>query len=241
MEADADSSGRSLWGRWARKLRVMALARVDVVRARPVPFLLVLFVAAALVTGLNLVEFADTAAKVLSSVALGAAAPAAACRYLIPESYRSAEAFVHASANPMSEVRLLFARALRRSSHPVVFFVDDLDRCEPQYVINFLEVMQNLIRDAPAELHRNRKRSSMRGPYAFIAADGQWIRSSYENHYSSVRATRVPGRPLGYLFTEKIFQLQVACPPSRRSLKPQSMNPCSRPVRSTNPRANNDN
>ncbi|MFI7482043.1 P-loop NTPase fold protein [Kocuria sp. M1R5S2] len=212
VEAEAYATGRNAWERWARKLWVMALGRVDVIRARPVPFALVVLAAVALVAGLSLVEFADTAAKVLSSAAVVTAALAGAYRYLVPESYRSAEAFVASSANPMSEVRLLFARALRRSRHPVVFFVDDLDRCEPQYVIDFLEVVQNLVRDAPSELHDTGRALEVRGPYAFVAADGQWIRSSYENHYSSVRATRVPGRPLGYLFLEKIFQLQVRLP-----------------------------
>lgn len=57
-----------------------------------------------------------------------------------------------------------------------------------------------------------RRPTELAGPYAFIAADGRWIRSSYESRYDKFKQTAAPGRPLGYLFLEKIFQLQVRLP-----------------------------
>jgi hypothetical protein len=95
----------------------------------------------------------------------------------------------------MKEVVRLFARGLRRANRPVIFLVDDLDRCDGTYVVEFLEAMQTLVRDAPREL-RGSRRSAVAGPYAFIAADGQWIRTSYETHYASFTATAPAGRPL---------------------------------------------
>jgi hypothetical protein len=107
-----------------------------------------------------------------------------------------------------------------------VFLIDDLDRCDADYVVEFLEVVQTLVRDAPQFLPDSDGRlkvaqrirrvmlrlpgyGNLAGPYVFIAADGQWIRSSYEQHYDTFRQTALQGRPLGYLFLEKVFQLHV--------------------------------
>ncbi|MCU1518726.1 MAG: hypothetical protein JWQ75_3447 [Pseudarthrobacter sp.] len=197
------------------------LSRVHVIQTRLFPFVATLIVLVAVVTGLLLLadldlttggEIADSVGKIVSLVALTIAGVTASYRFLLPESRRSANSFVSNSANPMSEVRRLFARTLQRTKKPVAFLIDDLDRCDGDYIVEFLEVVQTLIRDSPRALHPAASSHPAAGPYAFIAADGQWIRSSYEEHYSSVRLTEVPGRPLGYLFLEKIFQLQVRLP-----------------------------
>jgi hypothetical protein len=51
------------------------------------------------------------------------------------------------------------------------------------------------------------------GPYFVVAADGKWIRTSYELEYDGfTRSVDEPGRPLGYLFVDKLFQLRVPVP-----------------------------
>jgi len=45
-----------------------------------------------------------------------------------------------------------------------------------------------------------------------VAADGQWIRTCFESHLTTFSGIADPGRPLGYLFLEKLFQLQVRVP-----------------------------
>ena len=64
--------------------------------------------------------------------------------------------------------------------------------------MEFMEVMQTLVRDAPAFLEGPGPppppKRQHAGPYAFVAADGHWIRSSYEHHYATFGATGVPGR-----------------------------------------------
>lgn len=201
---------------WAR-----TQGRLDVIRTRLVPFLAVITVLLGVVLGLLLLarldvttgsQLADSIGKIVSVAALGLAGLTAAYRFLMPDSRRSAEAFVAKSANPMWEVQRLFARTLRRTTKSAVFLIDDLDRCDAEYIIEFLEVMQTLVREPPAQLRKGKPAQRPAGPYAFIAADGQWIRSSYESHFTTVRLTEVPGRPLGYLFLEKIFQLQVRLP-----------------------------
>lgn len=156
--------------------------------------------------------------KLGASVFVGAAgAVAAAYRFLVPVSPRSAKSLEESGANPMAEVRELFARSLRLSSdHRALFLVDDLDRCEAEYVVKFLEVMQTLVRDAPCDAQGDdRARSGLkpvRGPYALIAADGLWLRSAYENSYGQLLTNDVPGKPVGYRFLEKIFQMHIRLP-----------------------------
>ena len=80
----------------------------------------------------------------------------------------------------------------------MVFLVDDLDRCPQAYVVDFLEAVQTLIRDAT-------KRADARSPTDIVAAsfvisaDGAWIRRSYEVAFDTFEsAVGEPGRPLGY-------------------------------------------
>jgi hypothetical protein len=218
--------------RWYEKPIVWFGGFADRIRASWVPFAAALLVLVAAVVGIatltdiDLTTGAQTADSILKIVSLGSVAFAglvAAARYFLPGSGRSAKSFVETNENPMEEVTRLFGRTLGRAKHPVVLLVDDLDRCDGDYVVEFLEVVQTLVRDAPRATRArsanvtNRRLSgakdrTVRGPYAFIAADGQWIRSSYENHYEAFGDTTVPGRPLGYLFLEKIFQLHIRLP-----------------------------
>jgi hypothetical protein len=49
--------------------------------------------------------------------------------------------------------------------------------------------------------------------YFVVAADGAWIRRSYEVAYEKfVLSVAEPGLPLGYLFLDKLFQLRVPVP-----------------------------
>jgi len=46
-----------------------------------------------------------------------------------------------------------------------------------------------------------------------VAADRRWLRACYETeHEPFVAAAREPGRPLGYLFLDKVFQLNADLP-----------------------------
>jgi KAP family P-loop domain len=216
---------------WYRRPLARLAGFMDQIRAGWVPFVAAIFVLVALLGGLVQVTNFDVAASgevadsILKVIALASAAFAGlvtAARYLLPGSRRSAQGFVETTDNPMQEVSRLFARTLRRAKRPVVFLIDDLDRCDEGYVVEFLEVVQTLVRDAPRQLapprdhsstsHARRKRAELAGPYAFIAADGRWIRLSYEKYYDNFKLTASPGRPLGYLFLEKVFQLHVRLP-----------------------------
>jgi hypothetical protein len=82
---------------------------------------------------------------------------------------------------------------------PVVIFIDDLDRCQPKYVVDLLEGIQTLFSD--------------RRVVYVIAADRRWLNTCFETIYQPFAdAVKEPGRRLGALFLEKAFELSVSVP-----------------------------
>jgi hypothetical protein len=74
-------------------------------------------------------------------------------------------------------------------------------------VVDLLDSIQTLVRDAGGA------GSGAHAPCFVVAADGRWLRQSYEDVYDGFEvAVAEPGRPLGYLFLDKIFQLTVDVP-----------------------------
>jgi hypothetical protein len=132
-------------------------------------------------------------------------------RFLLWDSARGARLFEGSDTNPMREITAHFAWLIRRSPKPVMFLIDDLDRCHESYVVDFLDTVQTLVRDAGPRAPENRPTS--KSPYFVVAADGAWLRSSYEAAYKTFEdPVSRPGRPLGYLFLDKLFQLTVPLP-----------------------------
>ena len=158
-----------------------------------------------------------TVTAVVSALGTLWAGALVAGRFLAWDSARGARVFEESNTNPMRQVADHFAWLLRRIGRPVVFLIDDLDRCGGDYVVELLDAVQTLVRDAPRRVRRNDARSF--AAYFVVAADGAWIRTSYEAaHQVFVDSVAEPGRPLGYLFLDKLFQLTVPIP----SLSPQA-------------------
>jgi hypothetical protein len=123
-----------------------------------------------------------------------------------PGSLSSATRYLENQADPMQAIANRFNSVVDLVGKPVVIFVDDLDRCSGSYVVEFLEAVQTLVRETP------RTPGSM-APHFVVAADGRWIRASYEHEYADfVEVVSYPGRPLGYLFLDKAFQLTTTLP-----------------------------
>jgi energy-coupling factor transporter ATP-binding protein EcfA2 len=120
-------------------------------------------------------------------------------RSLIFGGVRSAQQFIESSADPMARITAHFGEMLWRIDRPVAIFIDDLDRCQEEYVIRLLEGIQTLFND-PRVVY-------------IIAADRRWLHACYENTYARFQGqVHEPGRSLGTLFLEKIFQLSVTVP-----------------------------
>ena len=99
----------------------------------------------------------------------------------------------------MERIRLHFSEVLDKVNAPVMIFIDDLDRCQPEYVVRLLESLQTLFNDPRV--------------FYVIAADRRWLYECFEIVYKDFKATvREPGRRTGYLFLEKIFQMSISVP-----------------------------
>jgi hypothetical protein len=189
-KSDAQTASR-LWWRWFNWR----------VRADYVPWML----SAALVVicmGLLVAGFTSAIGPTLSALGttitlLGAGA--VAVRSLALGSQRAAQTYAELKADPFRPMTTLFDRLIAAIGRPVAVFIDDLDRCDSAYVVDLLEGVQTLMRGAPVTY--------------VVAADRKWICSSFEQKYAKFSPPiGEPGRPLGYLFLDKIFQLSAAVP-----------------------------
>jgi WD40 repeat protein len=147
-------------------------------------------------------DIVKSAAGILATVGTIGAGALVASRFLLWDSARGAKLFEQHNTNPMLEVTRHFGWLMARSRKPVVFFIDDLDRCPDTYVVELLDNIQTLVRDA-----------GKRSAHFVVSADGAWIRISYEQAYEKfTAAVSAPGQPLGYLFLDKFFQLRIPVP-----------------------------
>lgn len=136
----------------------------------------------------------------------------AASRFMLWDSARGARLYEQSNSNPMEGIARHFNWLIARAGQPVVFFIEDLDRCPDTYVVELLEAAQTLVRDAPRQSPAKSRKPD--GSVSFVvAAEGAWLRQSYEIAYSQLSpAISEPGRPLGHLFLDKLFQLRVPMP-----------------------------
>ncbi|MBD0372735.1 MAG: hypothetical protein ICV60_17960 [Pyrinomonadaceae bacterium] len=111
----------------------------------------------------------------------------------------AARHFMYSNRDPMNSLTSHFADLVERIKRPVAIFIDDLDRCRDEYVVDLMEGIQTLFRETAIVF--------------VVAADRRWLCSSYTKAYQSFSgAVDEPGRPLGYLFLDKIFQLSTSVP-----------------------------
>jgi len=92
-----------------------------------------------------------------------------------------------------------FENLIKNNTKNVAIFIDDLDRCKAEYVVELLEGIQTLLKGIPVVV--------------VVAADRRWLHESYREVYSGFSSTvKEPGRPMEYLFLEKAFQMSVPMP-----------------------------
>jgi KAP family P-loop domain len=110
---------------------------------------------------------------------------------------RGAETFVQQTRDPMKRLQRRFNWIVWAIGRPIAVFIDDLDRCRAEHVVDLLEGIQTVLRDAPVTF--------------VVAADRHWLYESYAQVYEQ-HVRDDPGRPLGHLFLEKTFQLSTSLP-----------------------------
>lgn len=127
-------------------------------------------------------------------------------------SARAAESYLTTTTEPMVSLKEHFNRLVEevgdhnKSGKRILVVIDDLDRCNEQYVVDLLEGFQIIFREA--------------GIIMVVAADRDWLNACFSHVYKNMeQQIQVPGKSLGCLFTEKIFQLNAAIPDIPEEIK----------------------
>jgi hypothetical protein len=124
----------------------------------------------------------------------------ALARSITPASQQAAEGFIRSARDPMRSLSEHFRNQVCGANAPIAVFIDDLDRCHEHYVVALIEGVQSLLRTAPVVY--------------LVASDRRWIETSFEVSYERLSpSVTEPGRPLGHLFLQKVFQLSAGIPP----------------------------
>ncbi|MEN3333945.1 MAG: hypothetical protein V7641_3310 [Blastocatellia bacterium] len=161
--------------------------------------------------------------KILGAVGVAAATVFAFSRSLVFGSARAAQTYTELRSDPLGPIVRLFNKLVNATGRPVAVFIDDLDRCESKYVIELLEGIQTLFRTAPVTY--------------VVAADRKWICSSFEKGFEDFGKTiGGPGRPLGYLFLDKVFQVSASIPRLTPEVQLTYMNGLLRATASVDPK-----
>ncbi|HWQ11689.1 MAG TPA: P-loop NTPase fold protein [Roseiflexaceae bacterium] len=156
-----------------------------------------------------LAGLADNVGKILALLLTVWTIVQATNRSLLFGSAQAARSYTDRTSDPMDEICRHFIRLvteLRASGRRLAIFIDDLDRCQCEYVVELLEGMQTVFRQAPVIF--------------VVAADRQWLNACFEAVYDRLKGSvHMPGKPLGALFLEKTFQLTTSVPGVPERLK----------------------
>ncbi len=101
--------------------------------------------------------------------------------------------------DPLGVYRRRFRWLVSSADRPIAVFIDDLDRCQPSYVVALLEASRR-------SLLKIRSRTSLPPTGVGFAV----LATAYDELRDAVDT---PGRTLGYLFLEKTFQISMEIPP----------------------------
>jgi hypothetical protein len=125
---------------------------------------------------------------------------------LLPGSEEAAKNYKQHVRDPMQKIKDHYADIIRYSSKNVAVFIDDIDRCEPKFVVGLLEGLQTLFKTEKV--------------LYVIAGDSSWIRESFEIQYEGFKEKMAKeGKNLGYLFLEKTIQQSITLPSITNEVK----------------------
>ncbi|WP_425419096.1 P-loop NTPase fold protein [Oricola indica] len=111
----------------------------------------------------------------------------------------AAQQFELGSADPLERFRVHFARTIEAFGRPVVVVVDDLDRCDHEYVVGLVRGMQTVM-------------VSPRVVYLLLG-DRDWIEKAFAETHKPMAAIDVgPEHSFGGRFVEKAIQMSFALP-----------------------------
>ncbi|WP_029040716.1 KAP family P-loop NTPase fold protein [Cucumibacter marinus] len=153
--------------------------------------------------GLPKFEFKDNPFGLLLLLFTGAGAVTtivtALTRSLFPGTPDAATNYSLGSGDPHEHFRRHFARRMKGARLPVLVVVDDLDRCQPDYVVEMIRGMQTILQSERVVF--------------ILLGDRDWIEHSFAGAFKAMNGIDVgPEHSFGGRFVEKAIQLSLMLP-----------------------------
>ncbi|AVI50930.1 hypothetical protein C5O00_06970 [Pukyongia salina] len=118
-------------------------------------------------------------------------------------SSKEAKSFVLRASDPMNKIKEHFNDLVddinsKKKKRQLAIFIDDIDRCDKEFIVQLLEGIQTLFKDKRV--------------LYIVAGDKNWISTSFGNTYRDFANEQVDREQLGEFFIEKAFQLSFRLP-----------------------------
>ncbi|MDB2439454.1 KAP family NTPase [Hellea sp.] len=118
---------------------------------------------------------------------------------LVPGTPGSAKNYSLGSSDPLQRFRVHFAKQMQRVGRPVLVIIDDIDRCEPKFVVETIRGLQTIF-------------PSPKVTYLLLG-DRNWICQAFEHVHGDMADMDVGGEhTFGGRFVEKAIQLSYILP-----------------------------
>lgn len=114
-----------------------------------------------------------------------------------------AESFISRASDPMNKIKKHFGKLIdninsKKEKIQLAIFIDDIDRCNKEFIVELLEGIQTLFKEKRV--------------LYIVAGDKKWITTSFGNTYKEFYLENGNSHQLGELFLEKAFQLSFRMP-----------------------------
>jgi hypothetical protein len=119
-------------------------------------------------------------------------------RSLVPGFSEEAERLNLGGGDPLERFRVHFHRSMVRLGRPVLVVVDDLDRCQPEFIVELVRGMQTLFRSPRIVF--------------LILGDRDWIERAFAERNKAMNGNDGAEQGFGARFVEKAIQLSFVLP-----------------------------
>jgi hypothetical protein len=172
-------------------------------------------------------DVSATMAAVTTVVAFVAGVGGLGSRLFSLGSIQGARLHERLNDHPMEAVAEEIRWVRTQSDRPILLVIDDLDRCNERFAVELLDAVQTLLRSPVRAAQQSLSQPTIRQPLSLrrqirkplpalvvlAVGDHRWLRAAYEHAYAVFSPyVSEPGRPLGHLFLDKLFQVRIELP-----------------------------
>jgi len=125
---------------------------------------------------------------------------------IVDSAGKSADAGTLGEADPIMRFRRRFSKVMKDYKRPILVIVDDLDRCEPNYVVELVRGMLTIFRSPRVVF--------------LLLGDKTWIETSFAKVHEDMAAAHTDEEiTFGERFAEKAIQLSLILPEPEKDLR----------------------